>query len=379
MSRRLNIVVIGLSLSSSWGNGHATTYRSLLRGLHANGHDVLFLERDVPWYADNRDLAAPDFCHLEYYRSLDEFGAFLPEIRKADAVIIGSFVPEGVAVIDRVRAMNPPLLCFYDIDTPVTIARLEAGEEDYLARHQVPYFDLYLSFTGGRVLELLESRYGARRAEPLFCSVDPDFYFPTGEDTRWDLGYLGTYSPDRQPALERLLMEPALRLPEKRFAVAGPQYPADIDWPENVERIEHLPPSAHASFYSRSRFTLNITRADMVAAGFSPSVRIFEAAACATPIISDRWPGLGALLPEGEAVIIADTPEDVVQTLTQLPDDVRRRVARSARERVLAGHTAVARANELARHIETLSEARMRSERPPMRHAPAVRSGGQPL
>ncbi|MCT7377417.1 CgeB family protein [Chelativorans salis] len=378
MNRQLNIVVVGLSLSSSWGNGHATTYRSLLRGLHGNGHDVLFLERDVPWYADHRDLATPDFCRLEYYRSLEELDAFLPEISGADAVIIGSFVPEGRAVIERIRAMNPSLLGFYDIDTPVTVARLEAGEEDYLARHQVPYFDLYLSFAGGRMLELLENRYGAKRSEALFCSVDSGLYIPTGEDMRWDLGYLGTYSPDRQPALEQLLIEPARRLPEKRFAVAGPQYPADIDWPTNVERIDHLPPSAHASFYSRCRFTLNITRADMVAAGFSPSVRIFEAAACATPIISDRWPGLDVLLPESEAIFIADATDDVVRVLTEIPEEIRRGVAENARARVLASHTAAARAGELTSYIETLNKPPVRGECAPRQHAPEIRSEGQP-
>ncbi len=72
---------------------------------------------------------------------------------------------------------------------------------------------------------------------------------------------------DRQPTLERLLIEPARRAPHQRFAVAGPQYPADIDWPANVERLEHVPPADHAAFYAASRFTLNVTRADMIEAG----------------------------------------------------------------------------------------------------------------
>ena len=51
----MNIVIIGLSITSSWGNGHATTYRSLIKGLRKRGHKVHFLERDVPWYANQRD------------------------------------------------------------------------------------------------------------------------------------------------------------------------------------------------------------------------------------------------------------------------------------------------------------------------------------
>jgi spore maturation protein CgeB len=355
MKETLDIVILGLSLSSSWGNGHATTFRALLRGLHAEGHRVLFLERDVPWYASQRDLPDPDFCELKLYSDVDGMLAGYSErIRAADAVIIGSYVPDGVAVIHRVAALDPKLLCFYDIDTPVTLAKLDRGDEEYLARRQIPLFDAYFSFSGGGVLTTLERQYGARRALALYCSVDDSRYINTGEPFEWDLGYLGTYSPDRQPTLERLLIEPARRLPHRRFVVAGPQYPADIDWPANVQRIEHLPPAGHASFYSRQRFTLNVTRADMIAAGWSPSVRLFEAAACGTPIISDAWRGLDELLPDGEALIIAHDSDEVVATLDRIDDGRRNAMAASARRRVMQGHTGLARARELAAAIENL-------------------------
>jgi len=348
MSRPLSVVILGLTLSSSWGNGHATTYRALLRGLHAEGHKVLFLERDVPWYAESRDLPDPSFCQLAYYRTLSDLDRFTPAIRNADAVIVGSYVPEGVEVIDRVAAMRPRLLCFYDIDTPVTLAALRRGEEEFLALRQVPLFDVYFSFSGGRVLDRLEGEFGARRAEALYCSVDEDAYGPTGEAARWDLGYLGTYSPDRQPTLERLLIEPARRLPDKRFVVAGAQYPSDIEWPANVELIPHLPPEAHASFYSRQRFTLNVTRADMVAAGWSPSVRLFEAGACAAPIISDRWQGIEEIFVDGESILLADDSGAVVRMIRQMPDVERQAIGRAARQRVLSSHTGTVRARQLA-------------------------------
>jgi spore maturation protein CgeB len=348
MATPLDIVVLGLSLSSSWGNGHATTFRGLLRGLDELGHRVLFLERDVPWYANHRDLPDPDFCELRYYDDIGELErSYASAICAADLIVIGSYVPEGVAVIDRVLAMRPKLLAFYDIDTPVTLAKLARGDDEYLAKRQIPLFDLYFSFTGGPTLARLEREYGAQRAAALYCAVDDAHYRPTGEQIRWDLGYLGTYSPDRQPGLERLLLEPARRLPDMRFVVAGPQYPGDIDWPENVERIEHLAPSEHASFYSRQRFTLNVTRADMIAAGWSPSVRLFEAAACGVPIISDDWDGLDELLPEGQALLIARSSEDVVTALQETNEARRRSIAGEARVRVLAGHTGRARARDL--------------------------------
>lgn len=351
----MRLVVLGLSLSSSWGNGHATTYRALLKAFHARGHDVLFLERDVPWYAPHRDLVDPDWCRIAFYRDLDELKHWTGEIARADAVIVGSYVPEGVAVGRFVQATAGGVTAFYDIDTPVTLAKLQRGDFEYLSPDLIPGYDVYLSFTGGPTLDVLEHRYGSPAARALFCSVDPAAYQPTGEPKRWDLSYLGTYSPDRQPTLERLLIEPARARPDLRFAVAGPQYPAEIDWPANVERIDHLPPSEHASFYSASRWTLNVTRADMIAAGWSPSVRLFEAAACATPIVSDRWAGLDQLFAPDREIVLANGPADVLTALDRGDADA---IGRAGAARVLAQHSAAHRAAELEHHLDEAAQPR---------------------
>jgi spore maturation protein CgeB len=346
----LRLVVIGLSLSSSWGNGHATTFRSLLRGMHALGHETLFLECDRPWYARNRDLPEPDFCELQFYDQVDDLeGRFAHRIAQADGVFVGSYVQDGVAALDAALRLAPGRTSFYDIDTPVTLAKLDRGEEEYVAARQIPLLATYFSFTGGPTLRRLERQFHARRALPLYCSVEPERYRHTGAKHEWDLGYLGTYSADRQPTLERLLIEPARRLPHRRFVVAGPQYPDDIAWPENVERIAHLPPAQHAEFYSAQRYTLNVTRAVMIAAGWSPSVRLFEAAAVGTPIISDAWDGLEALLPGG--VAIAQGTEEVVAALEEEDDAARRRMAATAQRIVLADHTGTARARQLAQAL----------------------------
>jgi spore maturation protein CgeB len=350
-----DFVFLGLSLSSSWGNGHATTYRALLRGLAAMGRKVLFLERDATWYAENRDLPTPDFCELAFYTSPADLEArFGRRIAGAGAVIVGSYVPDGIAVLDLVLHSARGITGFYDIDTPITLAALDAGNETYLAVRQVPELDLYLSFTGGPTLNRIAQSFGARHPVALYCAVDEARWRPLDLGLRWDLGYLGTYSADRQPALERLLLEPARRLPELRFVVAGPQYPPDIVWPANVERLEHVAPADHPGFYAAQRFTLNITRAAMIAAGWSPSVRLFEAAACGTPIISDRWNGLTDLLPEPEAILIADDTDDVVRTLRTLAEPERLRLGQRARTIVLAGHTGSARARELCAHVDTV-------------------------
>jgi spore maturation protein CgeB len=345
----VKLVVLGLSLSSSWGNGHATTWRALLKAFAARGHEVLFLERDVPWYAAHRDLADPAWCRLEFYADLRDLRARRREVAAADAVIVGSYVPDGVAVGRWVRSVARGTVAFYDIDTPVTLARLAAGDDAYLTADLIPAYDLYLSFTGGPTLDVLETRYRSPAARALYCSADTEAYRPLARTHRWDLGYLGTYSEDRQPALERLLIEPARRAPELRFVVAGPQYPDDIAWPANVERIDHVGPADHPDFYAACRFTLNVTRADMVRAGWSPSVRLFEAAACAAPIVSDDWPGLASLFTPGEEICIAGTSDEVVALLHGAGEAERAALGHAGRARVLREHSAARRAAELER------------------------------
>ena len=352
MSTGFDIVIFGLSITSSWGNGHATTYRALVRALARRGHRVLFLERDKPWYAANRDLPRPPFGRTALYGSLAELRErWTDAVREADLVIVGSYVPEGVAagrwVLDTARGVTG----FYDIDTPVTLAKLARGEEEYLSAGLIPRYDLYLSFTGGPTLERLEREYGSPCAVPLYCSVDPELYFPETADPVWDLGYLGTYSPDRQPALEELLLGPAREWPAGRFVVAGPQFPDTGAWPANAGRIAHLPPGGHRRFYNGQRFTLNLTRADMVAAGWSPSVRLFEAAACGVPIISDWWPGLDAFFAPGREILIARSGREVLAFLRELPEAERAAIGARARERVLAAHTADHRAAELEGYV----------------------------
>ncbi|WP_425229918.1 CgeB family protein [Sphingomonas sp.] len=344
----MKLVVLGLSLSSSWGNGHATTFRALLQAFASRGHDVIFLERDVPWYAGQRDLADPGWCRLAFYRDLAALERWAPEVAAADAVVVGSYVPDGVAAGQWVQRTARGTTAFYDIDTPVTLAKLERGDCDYLSPELIPGYDVYLSFTGGPTLDRLERHYRSPAARALYCSVDPRAYRSTGAAKRWDLSYLGTYSDDRQPPLTRLLIDAARAAPAKRFVVAGPQYPAGIDWPANVQRIEHLPPAEHAAFYSASRWTLNVTRADMIARGWSPSVRLFEAAACATPIVSDWWEGLDQLFAPDREIVLAATAAGVLAALDRADATA---IGEAGRARVLAAHTADHRAAELERYL----------------------------
>jgi spore maturation protein CgeB len=345
---RMQIVVLGLSITSSWGNGHATTYRALIRSLRERGHDVLFLERDTEWYATNRDLPNPPYCRTELYTSLGDLRErFAVEVRSADLVIVGSYVPQGVFVGEWVLSTARGVVAFYDIDTPVTLAKLERGDKEYVTRSLVSRYDLYLSFTGGPTLQRLERQYRTPCARVLYCSVDPTAYYPEKAPLKWDMGYLGTYSDDRQPTLDALLVEPARQMPEANFAIAGPMYPDTSQWPANVTYTSHLPPDAHRDFYNSQRFTLNVTRRDMIQAGYSPSVRLFEAGACGTPIISDYWNGLGELFDLGREILVAKSPEDTLRILRTFPEEERLAMGERLRRRILREHTCDQRAEQL--------------------------------
>lgn len=352
----MKLVIFGLTVSSSWGNGHATLWRGLIRALGDRGHDVVFFERDVPYYATTRDLLTPAGGRLVLYPSWE---AVLPraraELAGADAALVTSYCPDGPAASALVLESGAAVRAFYDLDTPVTLDALRAGQRPaYLPAEGLGGFDLVLSFTGGRALDELRGRLGARRVAPLYGSVDPDAHRPVApaDGFRADLSYIGTYAEDRQPALEALLIEPARRMPDRRFAIAGAQYPQDFPWGPNVYFRRHLPPDEHPAFYAASALTLNVTRRAMAEMGWCPSGRLFEAAACGVPLLSDRWEGLDAFLEPGREILVATTTEEAVEAIA-LPRGELRAVARAARARVLDEHTADVRAAELVALLES--------------------------
>lgn len=348
------IIFIGLSITSSWRNGHASTYRALIHGLHHLGQKVLFLERDQPCYASNRDAPILPYCQSRLYLDVDELRArYTPRIRAAAAVIVGSRLDDGRNICDWVLDHAIGVKAFYDIDAPETLAQLQDDSCKYLRAAQVPEFDVMLSFTGGPLLQRLEQEFGARRARPLYYSVDVDLHQPSGSRRDLELGYLGSYSDDRQLALEQLLNEPARRLPKRRFAVAGAEYPSHLSWPKNVQHIDHVAPGSHPQFYGRQRFTLHLAHPGMREAGYSPSVRLLEAAACGTPIISDEWAGLDELLEPGKEILLARSPEDVTRYLENLSDAQADQIAAAARERICAEYSSVSRAEELLNNLGT--------------------------
>jgi spore maturation protein CgeB len=345
----MKIVIFGLTVSSSWGNGHATLWRGLCGALSSQGHRVVFFEKDVPYYACHRDLGQPQGWRLRLYGALDEARAQAErELGDADVAMVTSYCPDGIAATELVLSSPAPLRCFYDMDTPVTLERLGRGEPvDYIGPDGLAAFDVVLSFTGGKSLDELRTRLGARRAVPLYGSVDPAMHQPVDRSRRrYAASYLGTYARDRQAVLEALFFELARRTPDHDFVLGGSSYPDDIEWPSNMFYIPHVPPPEHPHFYGSAGVTLNVTRGPMAAMGHCPSGRLFEAAACGVPVLSDAWPGLDQFFEPGREILIAHTTEEALDVMRR-PAAELVRVGERARERVLAEHTAEARAREL--------------------------------
>ena len=230
----MKFVIFGLTISSSWGNGHATLWRGLCRALIRRGHQVTFFEHDVPYYAQHRDLDELRGGEVVLYTKWSELLTRAKrELADADVGMVTSYCANGIAASQLVLDSGAKLKTFYDLDTPVTLEALNSGKEvTYIGERGLRDFDLVLSYTGGVALGELEMR-----------PVAP------GDDWRCDLSYLGTYAEDRQAALESLFIEPARRLADRKFLIGGAQYPVHFPWTENVFFVQHLPPADHPMFF----------------------------------------------------------------------------------------------------------------------------------
>jgi spore maturation protein CgeB len=346
----MRIVVFGLTVSSTWGNGHATLWRGLAAALGRAGHRLEFFEKDQPWYAAHRDLDVLPGGRLHLYSKLsDERSRVETALSGADVAMVTSYCPDAVLAAEIVLDSPAWVKAFYDLDTGVTLARLAAGERvEWVGPRGLVDYDLVLSFAGGRALRLLHERLGARHTAPLYASIDPAVHAPAPAVAafRGDVSYLGAFAPSRQRALEALFLAPARRMPDRTFVLGGSMYDAAFPWAENIRHVRHLEPALHPAFFCSSPLTVNVTRAEMAAMGHCPSPRLFEAAACGVPVLSDWFDGLDAFFTPGEEILVARNEDEATHAIS-LPRMAHERMGRRARERALAEHTADARAEEL--------------------------------
>jgi spore maturation protein CgeB len=283
------------------------------------------------------------------------------DLDNADVAIITSYCADGAMAAQLVLDSDADVKVFYDLDTPVTLNALHLGAlPGYLPPDGLGNFDLVLSYTGGRALSELMSNLGARRVAPLYGWVDPDLHGPAQslDEFRCELSYLGTFAEDRQPALEEFFLKPARERMDRRFVIGGAQYPETFPWNSNIYFVRHLPPAQHPAFFCSGRATLNITRRAMAMYGYCPSGRLFEAAACGIPIVTDMWEGLNTFFEYGQEVLPVAEAQDVLFAL-ELSDAELHRTGEAARAKTLEKHTAMARAMELERLLECVKDDRV--------------------
>lgn len=292
---------------------------------------------------------------LHFYSAWDEIQLQANHaLAESDCAVVTSYCPDARPASDLVLDNPNVFSIFYDLDTPVTLNALgRQGTVDYIPQYGLEPFDLVLSYTGGKALEELGTQLGAKRVAPLYGSVDPRCHHRVQVDQRFasDFSYLGTYAADRQHQLEELFLKPATQLPQKKFCIGGALYPADFPWMGNTYFVRHVAPPEHPAFYSSSKLTLNVTRAVMAEMGYCPSGRLFEAAACGTPVVSDWWEGLDGFFEPGKEILIAKSSVEAVAALNLDAGELQS-ISRASQQRTLDEHTASHRAAQLISLIE---------------------------
>lgn len=336
----LDIVVCGRALTSLREQRHTAIYRTLLRALAARGHRITFLERrrnDEPAPPDGGPLT---YCDLHLYEGLDDLRErFSGSIRRADLVMVGSGLEEGRAINRWVLSGATGIRVFYDLHGPATLEAAVSGDCPWMEPSQASQFDLYLTCTGGPLLGHLERRLNVRSPRPLYPSADPMEHQSPAAPARYDLGYMGEFCTQRERSVKELLLEPAVEWPEGRFVLAGSGYPAGMRLPRNVERMDDVPLDRYDDFHGSQRFTLIATPPMTARMGHCPDIRLMEAAARGTPVISDRWTGISSFFTPGEEILMVRSPREVLEILRLMPEARRLAIRLRARKRVMAQHT----------------------------------------
>jgi len=341
----VNIAWFGSSLVSSYWNGAATYYRGLVRALAERGNTVTFYEPDAYERQAHRDIDDPPWAEVVVWEPTEaRAGALVRAARSADVVVKAS----GVGVLDEwlemaVAELEGPTRIFWDVDAPATLA---AADARFAAL--VPQFDLVLTYGGGeRVVERYRE-LGARDCAPIYNALDPSTHHPVPRDPRFacDIAFLGNRLPDREARIEEFFLRAAEQAPERSFLLGGSGWD-DKQLPPNVRWVGHVGTAEHNAFNVTPLAVLNVTRASMVANGWSPATRVFEAAGAGACLITDAWEGIDEFLEPGREVLVARDGRDVAEFVRKLLPDTARNIGAAARERVLRDHTYVQRAEQV--------------------------------
>ncbi len=346
----MRIAFYGSSLTSCYWNGAATYYRGLIRALAELGHEITFFEPDVLDRQAHRDIDPPDWCRVVVYAGTPQaLAEATAQAREADVVVKTSgvgFADEALLAQAMQSARPGALRLFWDVDAPATLAELGAAP-DHPLRAMLPRLDAVMTYGGGAPVVEAYRAFGARLCVPIYNALDPQTHHPVAPDPAFaaDLGFLGNRLPDREARVEAFFLEPAARLPERRFLLGGAGW-GDKALPGNVGYLGHVPTAAHNAFNATPMAVLNVNRDSMAATGFSPPTRVFEAAGAGACLITDAWEGLAQFLAPGDEVLVARDGAEVAEILAGLTRPRAAEIGARALARVVSEHTYASRAAE---------------------------------
>ena len=352
----MKIAFFGSSLVSAYWNGAATYYRGIIRALNRLGHEVTFYEPDAYDRQQHRDIPDPDWARVVVYPA-NEAGVLraLTEARGVDLLVKTS----GVGVYDEFLEQavlevsnSPTLVCFWDVDAPVTLDRVKTNETDRFG-DLIPRYDLILTYGGGEPVVRSYKALGAKTCVPIYNALDPETHHPVSPDSRFacDLALLANRLPDREARVEDFFFEVAKAMPNRHFVLGGSGW-ADKAMPPNVNYVGHVYTRDHNAFNCSARTVLNVNRDSMASYGFSPPTRIFEAAGSASCLITDAWEGIETFLEPDREVLVARSGEDVIRHLRTLGPSRARQLGEAAQRRVLAEHTYEHRAHQIQQLLD---------------------------
>ncbi len=355
----LDLVIIGRSILSSTDNPSAGLYRGLINELAQHGHRTTFLECVPSGKLQVRDMLRSPYCEVWTYRDTDHlFNEYTLLIQSADVVMMGSGVDRAEDIAVWISEEATGITIYYDTDLSRTLESLQAAEKigDCLSCRTIVNFNLFLSTTGGPVLQRLARDNGLPFARPLYECIDPFDYYRTDTEKTYELGFIGRYREGRRTALGALLFEPAQYTPGRNFALAGAGYSQRGNWPDNLTYLEHLPETNLVDFYNRQLCTLVLSRADRQEMGYTPTRRLLAAAACGVPVLTSAWEGLAEFLEPDREIFTVSSRQGVLDILYGTDDGRRSRMGTRARNRILEEHTITHRAQQLLGYLSEVTD-----------------------
>lgn len=345
----MNVFVFGSSITSSYWNGAATYYRGCYKYLARSGHTVVFAEPDAYGRQQHRDTGDFSFVESVVYRPGSDVDSMLARSLHADVVIKHSGLGVDDDILEQrvLECADRSVVCFWDVDAPATIRRLQANHLDPF-HYAIPKYDAIFTYGGGPEIRDAYMRLGAQAYYSIYNGLDEETHYPveTVDEFGCDVAFLGNRLPDREARVEQLFLGAAELAPDKSFLLGGEGWDGK-QIPPNVRWIGHVPTAMHNSVNCSAGMVMNINRTSMAEYGFAPPTRVFEAAGAGACLLCDDWPGIDRFFEPGRELLVIRSAEDVAEALDIYSAEVRRQIGTAFRGRAQRDHTYKQRAHQI--------------------------------